>query len=258
MNKFLLTIFICCLSTFTVFGQDSLHTSTDDSFKARSRNFVTELNVNPFRGDLSLNNALNQLKLRYFTNDRIALRLGFSANTVKNSNNASSPYGTSPFTNNEEKKATTVSLNAGMEKHFTGTKRLSPYLGAEVLLAKKWSTHDISNMHMSTNVEGAWRQQTYTNDPNYPVLVSGFSERAFFKYGANIVTGFDFYMAKHFYFGYEIAFGFSSTQYTDINTSTIYTSPGTVPSESPVIDYDDQSFSFGPSLVNGIRLGYAF
>jgi hypothetical protein len=232
--------------------------ANEDVFKARGRNFVTELNINPFQGNLSLNNALNQIKLRYFMADHTALRLGFSASSLKDNNSAFSPYGTTPFTNTEVKKTTTVSINAGLEKHFAGTRRLSPYLGAEVMLAKKSSLHDITNSEGSTKIEGAWRQQSYSGGPNYPVLVSGYGERAYFRYGMNLVTGFDFYMAKHFYFGYEITFGLSITKYSDIDTSTIYTSGNTNPYENRMFDYDDKSFSLGPNLINGIRLGYAF
>jgi hypothetical protein len=145
-----------------------------------------------------------------------------------------------------------------VEKHFTGTRRLSPYLGAEVIFAKKAASHDITTSTTSTKIEGAWRQQSYGGNPNYPVSLSGYGERAYLRYGANLVAGFDFYMAKHYYFGYEITFGFSSTKYRDIDTSTIYTSGTYIPSENIEIDYDDQSFSIGPNLINGIRLGYAF
>jgi hypothetical protein len=241
-----------------MFGQDSLHVASDESFKAKRHSFVTELNINPFQGNLSLNNALNQIKLRYFVSDQVALRMGFSANSVKDNSSASSPYGTNPFTNTEVRRSTTLSFNPGFEKHFAGTKRLSPYLGVEAMLAKKTSSHEITNSNSSMTIEGGWRQQFYSNNPNYPVLTSTYAERAFFKYGLNLITGFDFYMSRHFYFGYEITFGFSNTKYADIDTSTVYTSGGNVPSESVVVDLDDKSFSLGPNLINGIRLGYAF
>jgi hypothetical protein len=106
-------------------------------------------------------------------------------------------------------------------------------------------------------VEGAWSQQFYGGNPNYPISTN-YVERAYFRYGANLVAGFDFYMAKHFYLGYEMTFGFSSTKYTDIDISTIYTSGTYIPSENSVVDYEAKSFSVGPNLINGIRLGYAF
>lgn len=258
MNKFLLSLLIYCASILAAFGQDSLHITHEDTFKARRNHFVTELNINPLKGDLSLNNALNQIKLRFFTADYLALRLGFSVNTVKDNSSTSSPYGTNPFINDELKKAATASINAGFEKHFMGTRRLSPYLGAEVMFANKTSSHNITNSTSSTKIEGAWRQQTYSGNPNYPVITSGYAERAFFRYGVNLVTGFDFYMAKHFYFGYEITFGLSNTMYTDIDTSIIYTSGSGDSTDNPVVDYEDKSFSLGANLINGIRLGYAF
>lgn len=215
------------------------------------------MNVNPFKGELSLNNALNQIKFRYFVSDQFAVRVGFTANSKKITDNQSSPYGTNPSTYSDIKRTSLLGTNLGVEKHFKGTKRLSPYIGAEVALAVKSSSEDItykgSSVNSDTKIKGAWLQEV--NSPNYPISYK-YIERGFTQVGLNLVTGFDFYMAKNFYFGYEIAFGVSSTKFKDIDITSKNSSGGSFPDQNS--DSDLREFSFGPNLMNGIRIGYVF
>jgi hypothetical protein len=225
-----------------VYGQDSL--------KVTRGHLTTELNVNPFQGELSLNNALNQIKVRYFLDDNVALRIGLSHNSRKSKIENSNAYGTNPFSNDNDKKTSTVGLNFGVEKHFNGTKRLSPYLGAELTAATKSSSQTISSRSptsipgtIETNIKGAW-QIAGSN--------LGYEERAFFQYGLNLVGGFDFYVAKHLYLGYEIAYSVRQTKYKTIEVTTKPTS------NNPAPDSSQKDFSTGPNLINGIRVGFVF
>jgi hypothetical protein len=236
---------ISCL----VFGQDSL--------KVTRGHVTTELNINPFQGELSLNNALNQIKVRYFISNKTAMRIGLSLSSRKSTVDNSTVYGPSPYNQENEKKTSTVGLNFGFEKHFKGTKRLSPYISAELVVASKSSSHTIkstsqTNMPNTTTevkIKGAW--QTITS-PNNNYVTYGYEERAFFQYGMNLVGGFDFYVARNFYVGYEIAFALLKTEYKKID---ITTKPST---GSPNPDISQKDFSVGPNLINGIRVGFVF
>jgi hypothetical protein len=226
-----------------------------DTLKAMRKNFSTELNINPFQGSLNFNNALQQIKVRYFLSNNMALRLALNASSKKNDNEVSSPPGTNSFTNSTVRKTSTIGLSAGIEKHFKGTKRLSPYIGGELAFSTKSSTQTIKNSTQNgtltstveTKIDGAWLPSNYNNGIDY-------QERAYTKYGVNLLSGFDFYIAKNFYFGYEFTFQFNLTKYNDIDITT----KGFTDPQPPSDHYDDKDLFIGPNLLNGIRLGFVF
>ena len=82
----------------------------------------------------------------------------------------------------------------------------------------------------------------------------GYEERGFTSTNANLFTGFDFYMADNFYFGYELGFGFEFIKYSKISITKDIEYPGS----DLLPDLDTKNWSIGPRLVNGIRLGYNF
>ena len=230
------------------FGQDTL--------KAVYHEFSTELNVNLFQGQLTFNNALNQIKVRYMLSDDYALRLGVTAESEHVVNNQDLVYGTNPIMDNEKGSSTAIGLNFGIEKHFKGTKRLSPYIGAELALGYRWTSYEIDQQDLTTNISGSWEQITlvqqsngyYSEDVSYP-------NRGYFSFGLNLVTGFDYYFAKHMFIGYEFEFGFTQQNYTDINVTY---SGSDSQNQSPSPTVSTKNFSFGPSIINGIRIGYIF
>src|SRR4051812_17331228 len=112
MKNSICSILLCCLVSCLAYGQDSL--------KVSQGHFTTELNINPFKGDLSLNNALNQIKVRYFATNNLALRIGLNYNSKKSTEGTSSVYGTNPYNSKDVQKSTTIGLNFGVEKHFMG------------------------------------------------------------------------------------------------------------------------------------------
>src|SRR5688500_8278464 len=97
--KLYLSVLLCSLISSLVYAQDSL--------KVTSGRFTTELNINPFIGELSLNNALNQIKVRYFLADNTALRIGLSLSTRKSTYESSTVYGSNPSSTEDERKTST-------------------------------------------------------------------------------------------------------------------------------------------------------
>jgi hypothetical protein len=244
MKTLCLSMLLCSIISCFVYGQDSL--------KVTRGRFTTELNINPFQGELSLNNALNQIKVRYFVSNNTALRIGLSLSARKSIIENSTVYGTNPSSQENEKKTSTVGLNFGFEKHFKGTKRLSPYVSAEFVVASKSSWHTLKTKSQTntpnvteTKIKGAWQATSFNNGYS-------FEERAFFQYGMNLVGGFDFYVARNFYVGYEIAFALLKTKYKTIDVITKPASTNASP------DSTQKDFSFGPNLINGIRVGFVF
>jgi hypothetical protein len=254
MNKIYGLFFVGYLVSSQTYGQDSLrtvpqHASLEHHLKVTYDELTMELNINPFNAELSLNNLIDQLKLRFFTSDNFAIRLGFTVNSVDKDITTSNPYGTNPYNIIENKKSTLIGVNAGIEKHFLGTRRLSPYLGIELAIANRSSSHIINDGTTETTIDNAWRTTSIVNNS----FVYGYEQKAFFQYGANIIAGFDFYVARHFFIGYEAVYKVSYTDYKGVSITTVGTP---FPQDNP--DIQETEFSLSPYLLNGIRVGYVF
>ncbi|WP_137757758.1 hypothetical protein [Pontibacter sp. SGAir0037] len=61
-------------------------------------------------------------------------------------------------------------------------------------------------------------------------------------------------MAKNLFFGYEMNFGFSKSDNKEIEVKQT----GTGSSPITMNDIKSSNFSFGPNLMNGVRIGYVF
>jgi hypothetical protein len=242
------------LATLGSFAQTTKVDSAK-SLKPNAKSFTTELNVNPFNGQVNFNNSLNQIKLRYFTTPSFALRLGFNVSRIDSINNVNNPYGVNSYFSNNERKSSTVGVNLGIEKHLVGTKRLSPYLGADLSITDKSSSQNISDNQSTTTVTNAWYYSYYSNN----TLITQTPENGYTRYGLNLFAGFDFYIARHFFFGYEFNYSITKTNWKNVTvtTTTTTTNPSTN-NNSTNTSTKNSAMTFGPSLMNGIRLGYSF
>ena len=69
------------------------------------------------------------------------------------------------------------------------------------------------------------------------------------------VAGFDFYVAQHLYFGYELGLEVTSRKYAEIETTYTYDNGR----ETSFTKVDGKSnLNFGPNVRNGIRVGIVF
>lgn len=252
MKKMLFTI---ALAIATLYA--SAQESENPDFKPTKGSFATELNFNPFKGNLSFNNVLNQVKGRYFLSPQLALRLGFNINTLDSTQNYGTPYGSQASFTKDKRTSNSLGLNFGIEKHFKGTKRLSPYIGVDAFWGTKSTKQETSNNANTTTIKNAWlttiQYVQTTTPPYYYTTVTTADENAYTRFGVTAVAGFDFYMAKNFFLGYEFNLGYSKTDY---KTPEVTTTGQSTPALS---FYSNNSTSkFGTSLVNGIRIGYLF
>lgn len=234
-------------------AQTSPVTETE-GLKSTKGSFVTELNFNPFKGNLSLNNALNQIKGRYFIQDDLALRLGVGINVADSSANYGSPYGTNSYFNTNKVKSTGLDFNFGLEKHFKGTARLSPYIGFDLSYGTKRTKQELSTTAYTLDVKNAWMEVLYQPNSNggyYSTMQ--FVPNGYTRFGAYAVAGFDFYVSKGFFVGYEFNLGYLQTKFKKPDIMV----KGTDPGYSSYIS-DTKTKSFKSSLVNGVRVGYAF
>ncbi|HNP18415.1 MAG TPA: hypothetical protein PKL31_08290 [Fulvivirga sp.] len=212
MKKLLFLFFLC--SNHIVNAQ----TQEEETYKQQGKEWNVEVNLDPFSAN-PIN--ISYLRIRRFTTANIAHRLGISV-----SGETQKP--------NDDVKLSTVIINLrpGIEKHFNGTNRLSPYVGGELDLAVKWSKRDVVNQG-GQPLKGAWDQNG--------------QERGYTRIGFNLITGMDVYILKSLYLGTEIGYGFELLKNADIEFSN----------GQQTID-GGSSLKFGPNFNSSIRLGYIF
>jgi Putative OmpA-OmpF-like porin family len=131
------------------------------------------------------------------------------------------------------------SIRPGYEKHFAGTDRLSPYVGAEILFA-------ISN----TTTEEQY-ERTEDNEEVTTMITKGGNS----TFGLNVVFGADYYFSDAIYLGAEFGFGYAGTK--DKESETTYTNPSEEEASSSTLD-NVKSSSWGPNYQGTIRLGWLF
>lgn len=220
------------LYTFIILTTVSLHSFSQDSstesssFKPSAKSFTAEVNFNPFSSSPI---SINYLRFRSFVSERNAFRIGLALG----------------LRNQKEVEDVTqssfdINLRPGYEWHFTGTEKLSPYIGMEVDLALKSSSYsddrDSQNRGSVESVSGAW-------DTNG-------TERGFTRFGANFLIGADYYIVKRLYLGVEVGYGFQVINSADITTKFF--------SRSEIKSKGGSTFQIGPNYNSSIRLGFVF
>ncbi|MFB9861647.1 hypothetical protein [Rufibacter immobilis] len=175
----------------------------------------------------TINLGLNQLRGRYFLSPTTAVRASFTLQTENEDLN-----------DDFNRTSTFISLAPGIEKHFAGTDRLSPYVGGEISISKLFANEE----NPYGEVEGAWSSGGNSNS---------ISNRNYFALGLRAVAGADFYFAKHVYLGVEFGLGFQYEKEGDVKIK-----PNSGPNTT--IDGERGTFRFGPNVNSGLRLGFVF
>lgn len=210
-----------CCGLLTANAQDATTATTSD-FKAVAKSITAEVGFAPFGGTPL---SIPYLKGRYFISDNLAVRLGLD---IKYQHNAP----TKDLTQNMFQ----MSIVPGIEKHFAGTGRLSPYIGGEVNVGFTSSSTDATVGGTTNTIKGAWTDSTG----------AGVANRGNFHLGVNLLAGTDYYFAKHFFAGLEMGYGFMMTSTSDITVNGTVTSKG------------GSNFGLGSNVLGTIRLGFVF
>jgi len=201
-----------------------------DVFKQQGSERNIELLFTPLGGSPF---GINGIKYRQFTSATTAWRatvfLGFNSDT--------DVMLVGEGDNEEELKSVmsefNISIAPGIEKHFAGTDKLSPYVGGEAVIAF---------MRMSDKDEilvGEDIEEVTTRDGEL-------------TFGVNGIFGFDFYFSHNIYVGGELGFGVQFT--TIFDTVTESTVEGAEDVEMP----NGNSLGIGPNVVGQIRAGVLF
>ena len=224
MKLKLLALSCCLAAAFTAQAQTTEVAQPENkTYKPTAGDITTEVAVN-----LDYGVFLNRggIRVRKFMAADKAYRLGAEADYAYNKMGVEA-YQTS----------FSVSIAPGIEKHFAGTNRLSPYIGAELPIGYRGSKSE-SDHHI---IEGGWSTSSYYS-----------GNRANFNIGLNGLAGVDYYFAPRFYAGFEIGAGFRYRKDKDIVTTY---KNDFIPSEE---HKGYHSISFSPFSTGGIRLGFAF
>ena len=203
-------------------------TVSAQEYKPTAGDVTVDLGVAGGLGDTSIALADGgaAFKARYFKTDKFAYRL-----TMLLANNATT---TNPTSNIVAKdKDFSLGLGFGIEQHFTGTERLSPYVGGDILVG--YASADTKSTFTPTNGS---QIVTEVKGPNS------------FSAGVRGVFGADYYFAKRVFLGVEA--GLSLTYSSEGDTKTKVTGLPETKVEG------GNNFNISPAVVTGIRIGYAF
>jgi hypothetical protein len=181
--------------------------------------------------------GISGLRYRQFTSNTMAIRanvfLGYmSKSTI--TQDANTANGANDKELKDSESSFEFNLRPGFESHFEGTDRLSPYVGAELDLNFR-RTSGVSQSQPASDI----------------VEVTSTNKDGAFRFGLNGLAGFDYYFAKHLYFGAELGFGLSYT-----SPFKTVTKSGSVSIESK--EGKDAMLNFGPNVNSAIRIGFLF
>jgi opacity protein-like surface antigen len=231
--------------------------------------------------------SISGLRLRMFNSENSAIRIGFNLNgskeTTVNAQAAEANGSTGQLVNIPElydyNRATNFSLRLGYEKHFDGTDRLSPYVGAEVFFGL--GRNSIEREFFGGNSQTQIDQNQVENFATFTATRKEGST----SFGLGAVAGFDFYISDALYIGAEIGYGFQRTTLRDVEVEIsdenayIYTPAAngdgdfsdvasiTITNGTAAVEYativgdnsgDYRTFDWGPTFQPTLRLGWLF
>ncbi|GAA4306602.1 opacity family porin [Nibribacter koreensis] len=197
--------------------------STSKAFlKPVSGQFTVELPASYTGGGIT-HFKLNQLRGRYFLDPSTALRSSFTLDLNKYR------YG------GISRSITNLIVAPGVEKHFKGSKRFSPYLGAELRLSKQFSSFESDEVKI-TGAASTFTSSTDRNDIGV---------------GVGLFAGVDYYITKRFYVGAELGYSIDYLMYGDIKVK-----PANEPSY--VIDPKETAPKDSHSVNAILKVGFKF
>ncbi len=213
--------------------------------KPMSGDRTAEVGLSLQTGTAPISYNVPELRFRMFKSDDMAYRL--RANIGSMSRTYSADIGGVAW-EAKDNSGFNIALAAGVEKHFAGTKRLSPYVGAEVGISF-----------------GTGRSVEATNDdaPVFAGFGSGITagnvaagnkyEQTFgstFGLGIGAVMGADYYVADGVYVGVEFGLGLINITSTGEGETTTQAGSAKTGKAS--------SFDLFGVTGSGVRLGYKF
>lgn len=186
-----------------------------------------------------------ELRLRYFMKDDMAIRVRLGLGSSSSTDKIADAAGTTTA----EIKTNSgfgIMLAPGIEKHFAGTSKLSPFVGAQLMIGfSTAATTEVTNANKSVPTAADVK-----NGDSYK-LDAGSN----LGFGLGLIMGADYYITDGIFVGGEMGLGlFNMTSNGDgsINSKT-----GGV-SAPELKTLGSSSFDLFGVSTGGVRLGYRF
>ena len=197
--------------------------------KQDNGNYTIEMELAPL-GSEPL--KINSIRLRKFTSDNTALRLStFIGGKRTPSINSAGGVDLKSVSSNVD-----FSIRPGIEKHFEGTSKLSPYIGTELFLGLG-STNQSSESVWGSNQIMTTKTKSRTSSA-----------------GLNVVCGADYYFSDKIYLGIEMGYGFLRDGKG--SNSTKYTNPSDPSMTDLKTKGNSTNLNWGPNYQGTIRFGF--
>jgi hypothetical protein len=197
--------------------------------KQDNGNYTIEMELAPL-GSEPL--KINSIRLRKFTSDNTALRLStFIGGKRTPSINSAGGVDLKSVSSNVD-----FSIRPGIEKHFDGTSKLSPYIGTELFLG-------LGSTNQSS--ESVWGSDQIMTTKTKSRTSSA---------GLNVVCGADYYFSDKIYLGIEMGYGFLRDGKG--SNSTKYTNPSDPSMTDLKTKGNSTNLNWGPNYQGTIRLGF--
>lgn len=164
------------------------------------------------------------LKGRLFLMDDLALRASLLASQTSDTDTKNADF-------TVKKNEGSFGLFAGIEKHFDGTARLSPYVGADLGIV-------VSNKTTITDNK---------KDNNLDASVKG---PGTFYIGGKLLFGADYYIAQSLYIGAEAGL--------DLGCNFKGRTTATVGGITTTSEPEGSIFNLGTGVYGGFKIGFVF
>ena len=220
--------------TTSVSAQNEAKNQTSSDFKFSGGDMNLEIQMaSPFAAGEPF--SLDGVKFRYFLSNTSAFRLNVNVNASSNTDITQQEDADIDELELKDKTADfEFKIAPGYEIHFSGTNKLSPYVGGDVVLNFARNSVKEEDQLVDKKLE-----------------TKKVSEGSF-TFGLNGVAGFDYYFAKSLYIGAELNYGLNMT--SEFAEKTTYD----VDSESDSEIKKGGSFSFAPAAMGKFKLGFIF
>jgi hypothetical protein len=251
MKKIALAFTLVLASTFI------LNAQTEDRLKPVKGNWGFSLNISGLIDNIVIENnkdSLGQYNLmgRHYLKDDLALRLGFGAVYLnQNSFNEDSVSLASGNRALQTYDSTTsrfdFKISVGIEKHLGTTRRLDPYVGADISIVRIGATKVTGDLSQ-TDVTGEHKERLSLQQDGG----AGF--------GLGGVAGFNYFLSKNLSLGVEFGYAFTYIKSGgDFSGSSVVTPvSGTETSTSVFGKASVTETSIGATATGGIMLSFFF
>ena len=140
-----------------------------------------------------------------------------------------------------------LQLRPGIEHHFAGTKRLSPYVGSELIIGVGANSYTTESLDAADAIV-----ESYVKNGNQDFAGNGlpWTYANGFTLGASLVAGFDYYIAESLYLGLEMNYAFIFNNGFNVKAQT--------PGNAEVETKKGSNWYFNPSAGANLRIGWNF